>query len=129
MKKVIYIVLCLILATTITACTKAPEEEMKSANYKIVNSTGNKVEELFLYEAGSNDKGKNYASNGLENDDSLTLKPEAPISKIDSIVYVLEFKTVGGETQKFETLHFEEATIELLSIDEAAGATQIRFGY
>ena len=42
-------------------------------------------------------------------------------------LYELEFTTEDGQTQSFETLHYEVAPISLLSVDAAAGATPIAF--
>ncbi len=38
-----------------------------------------------------------------------------------------KFTTEDGQTQSFETLHYEVAPISLLSVDAAAGATPIAF--
>lgn len=104
---------------------EAPE---MTATYNVVNTTGETVTELYLYEAGSEDKGENRANDGLAADASVVLTDKAAANEVEGKTYVLEFTTESGATQKFETLHFEEANIELLSVDAAAGATPIVFG-
>ena len=47
--------------------------------------------------------------------------------KQSDVTYILEFTTEDGQTQSFETLHYEVAPISLLSVDAAAGATPIAF--
>lgn len=104
------------------------EEPEMTATYNVVNTTGETVTELYLYDANSEDKGENYAKDGLAADASVVLTDKAAAAEVEDITYVLEFTTESGATQKFETLHFEEANIELLSVDAAAGATPIVFG-
>ena len=53
----------------------------------------------------------------------LTLPEDAD----KSAEYVLEFTTEDGNTQSFDTLHYEVAPISLKSVDAAAGATAIAF--
>ena len=85
--------------------------EPTTAEYTVYNTTGSTVTELYLYDAGSDEKGDNLAGeNGLAD-----------------VTYVLEFTTEDGQTQSFETLHYEVAPISLLSVDAAAGATPIAF--
>ena len=45
----------------------------------------------------------------------------------DGAAYVLEFTTEDGQTQTFETLHYETTPLSLKSVDAAAGATPIAF--
>ncbi len=101
--------------------------EMKAV-YNVVNTTGETVTELYLYEAGSEDKGENKAADGLAADASVVLTETEAADVASSKVYVLEFTTESGATQKFERVNFEEANVELLSVDAAAGATPIVFG-
>ena len=85
--------------------------ESTTAEYTVYNTTGSTVTELYLYDAGSDEKGDNLAGeNGLAD-----------------VTYILEFTTEDGQTQSFETLHYEVAPISLLSVDAAAGATPIAF--
>ncbi len=100
----------------------------QTATYNVVNTTGETVTELYLYKAGSEDKGENRANAGLAADASVVLTDTAAADEVEGITYVLEFTTESGATQKFETLNFEEVNIELLSVDAAAGATPIVFG-
>ena len=91
----------------------------------VYNTTGENVTELYLYVAGSEDKGENLAADGLADGDSVVLTLPEDADK--SAEYVLEFTTEGGDTQSFDTLGYEVAPISLLSVDAAAGATPISF--
>ena len=101
------------------------EAEAVSAEYTVYNTTGSTVTELYLYVAGSEDKGENLAADGLADGDSVVLTLPEDADK--SAEYVLEFTTEGGDTQSFDTLSYEVAPISLLSVDAAAGATPISF--
>ena len=101
------------------------EAEATSAEYTVYNTTGSKVTELYLYDAGSEDKGENLAADGLADGDSVVLTLPEDADK--SAEYVLEFTTESGDTQSFDTLSYEVAPISLLSVDAAAGATPISF--
>ena len=56
-----------------------------------------------------------------------TASRDVEADKQDDVVYVLEFTTEDGNTQSFDTLHYEVAPISLKSVDAAAGATAIAF--
>ena len=101
------------------------EAEAQAAEYTVYNTTGANVTELYLYEAGAEDKGENLAADGLADGDSVVLT--LPEDADQSAKYVLEFTTEDGTTQSFETLSYEVAPISLLSADAAAGATPIAF--
>ena len=101
------------------------EAEVESAEYTVYNTTGENVTELYLYDAGSEDKGENLAADGLADGDSVVLTLPEDADK--SAEYVLEFTTESGDTQSFDTLSYEVAPISLLSVDAAAGATPISF--
>lgn len=101
------------------------EAEVESAEYTVYNTTGENVTELYLYVAGSEDKGENLAADGLADGDSVVLTLPEDADK--SAEYVLEFTTEGGDTLSFDTLSYEVAPISLLSVDAAAGATPISF--
>ena len=90
-------------------------------------TTGTTVTELYLYDAGSEDKGENLAGEGLADGDSLVITRDVDADKQADVVYVLEFVTEDGATQSFDTLHYEVASISLKSVDAAAGATAIAF--
>ena len=81
--------------------------------------------ELYLYTAGSEEKGENLAGEGLADGESVVLT--LPEDADQSAKYVLEFTTEDGSTQSFETLSYEVTPISLLSVDAAAGATPIAF--
>ena len=99
--------------------------EPTTAEYTVYNTTGSTVTELYLYDAGSEDKGENLAADGLADGDSVVLTLPEDADK--SAEYVLEFTTESGDTQSFDTLSYEVAPISLLSVDAAAGATPISF--
>ena len=101
------------------------EAEAQAAEYTVYNTTGANVTGLYLYEAGSEDKGENLAADGLADGDSVVLT--LPEDADQSAKYILEFTTEDGTTQSFETLNYEVTPISLLSADAAAGATPIAF--
>ena len=104
------------------------EAEAQDAEYTVYNTTDSTVTELYLYEAGSEDKGENLAGeNGLANGESVVVTRSEPADKQGDMTYVLEFTTEDGATQSFETLHYETTPISLKSVDAAAGATPIAF--
>ena len=101
------------------------EAEVEPAEYTVYNTTGENVTDLYLYVAGSEDKGENLAADGLADGDSVVLTLPEDADK--SAEYVLEFTTESGATQSFDTLSYEVAPISLLSVDAPAGATPISF--
>lgn len=101
------------------------EAEVEPAEYTVYNTTGENVTELYLYVAGSEDKGENLAGEGLADGENVVLT--LPEDADQSAKYVLEFTTEDGTTQSFDTLSYEVAPISLLSADAAAGATPIAF--
>ena len=89
---------------------------------------GSTVSELYLYEAGSEDKGENLAGEaGLADGENVVITRDVEADKQGDMTYVLEFTTEDGSTQSFETLHYETTPISLKSVDAAAGATPIAF--
>ena len=106
----------------------ASEVEAQSAEYTVYNTTGTTVTELYLYDAGSDEKGDNLAGeNGLADGENTVITRDVEADKQSDVTYILEFTTEDGQTQSFETLHYEVAPISLLSVDAAAGATPIAF--
>ena len=104
------------------------EAEAATAEYTVYNTTGENVTELYLYEAGSEDKGDNLAGeNGLADGENVVITRDEDADKQADMTYVLEFTTEDGQTQSFETLHYETTPISLNSVDAAAGATPIAF--
>ena len=104
------------------------EAEATSAEYTVYNTTGSTVTELYLYDAGSDEKGDNLAGeNGLADGENIVITRDVEADKQSDVTYILEFTTEDGQTQSFETLHYEVAPISLLSVDAAAGATPIAF--
>ena len=114
-------------ASSTASSAAASEAEATSAEYTVYNTTGSKVTELYLYDAGSEDKGENLAGEGLADGESIVITRDVEADKQDDVVYVLEFTTEDGNTQSFDTLHYEVAPISLKSVDAAAGATAIAF--
>lgn len=115
-------------ASSVAASSEAASSEAaESAEYTVYNTTGSTVSELYLYEAGSEDKGENLAGEGLADGESLVITRDVEADKQADVVYVLEFTTEDGNTQSFDTLHYEVAPISLKSVDAAAGATAIAF--
>ena len=110
-----------------SSAAASSEAEAASAEYTVYNTTGTKVTELYLYDAGSEDKGENLAGEGLADGESIVITRDVEADKQGDVVYVLEFTTEDGSTQAFETLHYEVAPISLKSVDAAAGATPISF--
>ena len=106
----------------------ASSEAAQSAEYTVYNTTGSTVTELYLYDAGSEDKGENLAGEaGLADGEELVITRDVEADKQGDVTYVLEFTTEDGNTQSFETLHYETTPISLKSVDAAAGATPIAF--
>lgn len=102
--------------------------EPTTAEYTVYNTTGSTVTELYLYDAGSDEKGDNLAGeNGLADGENIVITRDVEADKQSDMTYILEFTTEDGQTQSFETLHYEVAPISLLSVDAAAGATPIAF--
>ena len=115
-------------ASSVAASSEAASSEAaESAEYTVYNTTGSTVSELYLYEAGSEDKGENLAGEGLADGESIVITRDVEADKQADVVYVLEFTTEDGNTQSFDTLHYEVAPISLKSVDAAAGATAIAF--
>ena len=116
-------------ASSEAASSEAASEaaESTTAEYTVYNTTGSTVTDLYLYEVGAEDKGDNLAGEGLADGDSVVITRDVEADKQADVTYVLEFTTEDGQTQTFETLHYEVAPISLLSVDAAAGATPIAF--
>ncbi len=115
------------VASSVAASSEAASSEaaVEPAEYTVYNTTGSTVSELYLYVAGSEDKGENLAGEGLADGENVVLT--LPEDADQSAKYVLEFTTEDGTTQSFDTLNYEVAPISLLSADAAAGATPISF--
>ena len=102
--------------------------EPTTAEYTVYNTTGSKVTDLYLYEVGAEDKGDNLAGeNGLADGENIVITRDVEADKQSDVTYILEFTTEDGQTQAFETLHYETTPISLKSVDAAAGATPIAF--
>lgn len=97
--------------------TAAEEAEEVSASYKITNTTGEVMTELYVYETGSADKGENYAGEGLKDSEAVTITfGPFTAEEAEGIAYTVEFKTESGYTSAaFDHLHVEEAAMNILS--------------
>ena len=88
------------------------EAEAVSAEYTVYNTTGSTVTELYLYDAGSEEKGDNLAGeNGLADGENIVITRDVEADKQSDVTYILEFTTEDGQTQAFETLHYETTPI------------------
>ena len=116
-------------ASSEAASSEAASEaaEPTTAEYTVYNTTGSTVTDLYLYEVGAEDKGDNLAGEGLADGDSVVITRDVEADKQSDVTYILEFTTEDGQTQSFETLHYEVVPISLLNVDAAAGATPIAF--
>ena len=117
-------------ASSVAASSEAASSEAaaESAEYTVYNTTGSTVSELYLYEAGSEDKGGNLAGEaGLADGENVVITRDVEADKQGDMTYVLDFTTEDGITQSFEPLHYETTPISLKSVDAAAGATPIAF--
>ena len=116
-------------ASSEAASSEAASEaaEPTTAEYTVYNTTGSTVTDLYLYEVGAEDKGDNLAGEGLADGDSVGITRDVEADKQADVTYVLEFTTEDGQTQAFETLHYETTPLSLKSVDAAAGATPIAF--
>ena len=116
-------------ASSEAASSEAASEaaEPTTAEYTVYNTTGSTVTDLYLYEVGAEDKGDNLAGEGLADGDSVVITRDVEADKQADVTYVLEFTTEDGQTQTFETLHYETTSLSLKSVDAAAGATPIAF--
>lgn len=116
-------------ASSEAASSEAASEaaEPTTAEYTVYNTTGSTVTDLYLYEVGAEDKGDNLAGEGLADGDSVVITRDVEADKQADVTYVLEFTTEDGQTQTFETLHYETTPLSLKSVDATAGATPIAF--
>ena len=118
------------VASSAAASSEAASSEaaVEPAEYTVYNTTGSTVTELYLYDAGSDEKGDNLAGeNGLADGENIVITRDVEADKQSDVTYILEFTTEDGQTQAFATLHYETTPISLKSVDAAAGATPIAF--
>ena len=80
-------------ASSVAASSEAASSEAaESAEYTVYNTTGSTVSELYLYEAGSEDKGENLAGEaGLADGENVVITRDVEADKQDDMTYVLEF--------------------------------------
>lgn len=98
----------------------------ETATYVLVNKTGEKIVELYHFENGQ-DKGENLAGEGLADGEQVTSMVNYDAAKTKDYVSTLQFKTESGYEGVFDTLHFENVTIDLLAEDAKTGPTPISF--
>ena len=91
--------------------------------YKVFNTTGEKVTELYITDNATGTKSENYAGEGLAEGEFVEIKGT---KKADYEV-TLSFKTESGYEGAFATLHYEDVPICLLAADAMTGATPISF--
>lgn len=79
-------------ASSVAASSEAASSEAaESAEYTVYNTTGSTVSELYLYEAGSEDKGENLAGEaGLADGENVVITRDVEADKQDDMTYVLE---------------------------------------
>lgn len=120
-----------VMTATLALClmtAASAEEAVQTARYDLVNLTGENVTELYFYKADDEDKGANLAEEALLPDESIELTFEAPVEQdVSGYNFVLDFTTESGYNAKFETVHFEEVSLNMLSADAMTGATPISF--
>ena len=77
------------------------EAEVEPAEYTVYNTTGENVTDLYLYVAGSEDKGENLAADGLADGDSVTsikdLKVKGSSSMLKIGTKVKNIRLVEGD--------------------------------
>ena len=122
--------------STPTPETENKETEKKevatSGKYVVVNTTGEAITELYIYKTGSEEKGKNYAEGGLADGESVTIEVQVDEAEAEGYAQTLEFVNESGQVENgFQTLHLEEATLNLLAegADAYTAATQFQFGH
>ena len=68
--------------------------EPTTAEYTVYNTTGSTVTELYLYDAGSDEKGDNLAGeNGLADGENIVITRDVEADKQSDVTYILEFTT------------------------------------
>ena len=70
------------VASSVAASSEAASSEaaVEPAEYTVYNTTGSTVSELYLYVAGSEDKGENLAGEGLADGENVVLTLTSPQS-------------------------------------------------
>lgn len=127
MKKILALAAVLALMLTCFAFAEAP---VQKGIYTIENCTGETVTAISITD---NVTGKVLAVNypegkGLENGDAAQMTFTIPEGEDGNHRLTLKFVTASGYEGTFGTLSIEEAIINLLAADTAAGATPISFG-
>ena len=64
------------------------EAEVEPAEYTVYNTTGENVTDLYLYVAGSEDKGDNLAADGLADGDSVTIIKDLKVKGSSSMLKI-----------------------------------------
>lgn len=110
------------------ATAEATEAAATSGTYTVTNMTGEKVNELYFYLTGSDDKGENYADGGLDDGAVLTVNINVDEDEADTYAetgMTVEYVTESGTDEiVFTTLALEEAPLYLKpAADIESGAT------
>ncbi|MBR7081272.1 MAG: hypothetical protein IKI49_00975 [Oscillospiraceae bacterium] len=100
------------------------ETPVEPAQYKIVNNSGEKLTEAYIYPVGSSDKGENFAEGGME--PGAEVDVDYGNQSVD-IKYIVEYTTESGRNEHFDTLSVEIATLYILAEDAMTGATPLSF--
>lgn len=103
-----------------------PFSIVTTGTYNVTNTTGAEVKELYFYQTGSEDKGENWAGEGLAADASVEVNVE--VEKEAAIAgYNMTVEYVGEDGTSvvvFDNLHLEEANLFLKpAADVEGGAT------
>ncbi len=104
----------------------AEEEVVTEGTYTVTNSTGAEVTELYFYQTGTDDKGENYAAEGLADGDQVVVEisVDEETAANDFELTVEYVDADGNDVVVFESLHLEEASMYLKSADDVtSGAT------
>ena len=134
MKKILAMAMAAAMVLSFAACSSKQDSSSEEVNeptvatgtYTVYNTTGDKITELYLHEAGSEDKGENWAGEGLAADASVEVNVE--VEKEAAIAgYNMTVEYVGEDGTSvvvFDSLHLEEANLFLKpAADVEGGAT------
>ncbi len=127
MKK--FLALAAVLALMLT-CFALAEAPVQKGIYTIENCTGETVTAISITDnVTGNVLAVNYPEGkGLENGDATQMTFTIPEGEDGNHRLTLKFVTASGYEGTFGTLSIEEAIVNLLAADTAAGATPISFG-
>ena len=113
-------------STPTSSASSAKEEVATEGHYTVSNVSGKTITELYFYKTGSEEKGENWAGEGLAADASVEVNVE--VEKEAAIAgYAMTVEYVGEDGTSvvvFDNLHLEEANMFLKpAADVEGGAT------